>query len=720
MNMARLPKKVEGKPGAIPSRAKPSKLAESDSKLKQLKDQAEDLGTARNSLDDAVSMTRGLWISFISLSAYLMVAVGSVTHVDLFLENPLQLPLVGVKVPLVVFFWLAPIIYLIVHTYLLLNLKLMSDNVRSWLLRLETTLSKEARPEERERVAEEHRLALPNFFPVQMLSATKFNRSGFIGGVLLASVLITVAVGPILLLFMFQTQFLPYHAEAVTWVHRLSLIADIVLVWYFWPRIYNRSGGRMGVTAMFLAANATGALVLLSLVAATFPGELIYFKSNSIRDALFEGGVDKLTGVPRSLFANRLVLTNKVFVNLDEAALAKVETTLSLRGRHLENAVLVHANLRKADFSGALMGEAIFSESILDEASFRCGTLSVGTLSRANSRIKCAELQDAKFDTASLVGAKFDKASLSGTTFIAAQLKNASFKDARLDGANFADALLEGADFDHARLNGAAFDKSNIQNANFRDAKLIGVSVRNSNLSGAQFTSAILDGALFLNSNLGGAEFESASLRGAMVLRSDLRGAHFFDNKWELAVLQSELVDDLGAFGQVRPAPANSEQVAPMESNGASGTRVPNSRVRNLPTSNAEWETIARNSLKLPTNAQSDVWRSKGWEDRIEFIRRLACENSDAPYVINALTFLREFGRPTPDNSQVFSTGPYLPALASFLLAPEKCPNRENLNLLSKRQLEKWACTPLSFEVTLRGAATERAKDSKENCLKTG
>jgi hypothetical protein len=111
--MARSPGKISASASAAPPRAKKDKPPPIDPKLQELRDQAEDLGVARKALDDAVSMTRGLWISFISLSAYLMVAVGSVTHVDLFLENPLELPLVGVKVPLVVSIWRAPVLYLV-------------------------------------------------------------------------------------------------------------------------------------------------------------------------------------------------------------------------------------------------------------------------------------------------------------------------------------------------------------------------------------------------------------------------------------------------------------------------------------------------------------------------------------------------------------------------------------------------------------------------------
>jgi uncharacterized protein YjbI with pentapeptide repeats len=723
--MARLPGRIAARPHSVPPRAKAAKPVETDPKLQELKDQAEDLGTARKALDDAVSMTRGLWISFISLSAYLMVAVGSVTHVDLFLENPLQLPLVGVKVPLVVFFWLAPILYLIVHNYLLLNLKLMSDNVRTWQSRLEAVLLKETRIEECERIADEHRLTLPNFFPVQMLSAPKFNRRGFIGWALSASVLITVVVGPVLLLFLFQTQFLPYHAEAVTWVHRISIIVDMAAVWYFWPKIHNRVSDRLSLAAKFLTVSASGALVLLSVIVATFPSELVYLSKNGVRDVLFEGGIDNLKGIPTSLFANRLVLTNTSFVKMDDEALAKVATTLPLRGRHLENVVLVHADLRKADFSGARMDGAILSESRLDEADFRCGTLPVGMpRNRLYTNIKCANLKNATFDRASLFGANFENADLEGASFREAKLQDVNFKSARMDGTNFRYAILVGADFTDARLNGATLDNSISRGVAFRRSKLVGTSFRNSNLSGANFASADLDGILFFRSNLDGAHFENASLRGAMILRSNLRNAYFSDNRWEHAVLQDEVVDGLTTNGQEWPAYANAvtssakenqdhSNIADQPEAGASGSQIGDSQ-----TADEKWHGISRSALKLPTNIESKVWRSKGWQDRIAFIGILACTTDNLPFVINSLTFLPRHGRSDPDESQIFSSGPYRPVLARFFLDPHKCPNGAKVHFLVKYQLDIWACQPSLPDVSLPSQDPEQAPILPTFCSK--
>ena len=53
-------------------------------------------------------------------------------HSDLFREKPINLPLLNVDLPLVTFFWVAPLLFLIFHAYLLLNLTLMVDNVHRY------------------------------------------------------------------------------------------------------------------------------------------------------------------------------------------------------------------------------------------------------------------------------------------------------------------------------------------------------------------------------------------------------------------------------------------------------------------------------------------------------------------------------------------------------------------------------------------------------------
>jgi uncharacterized protein YjbI with pentapeptide repeats len=64
------------------------------------------------------------------------------------------------------------------------------------------------------------------------------------------------------------------------------------------------------------------------------------------------GEIDEVNGRPLSIFSNRLVLTDQSLV--DPEKLDKVGVSRSLRGRDLSGAVLNRADLRKADFTGAL------------------------------------------------------------------------------------------------------------------------------------------------------------------------------------------------------------------------------------------------------------------------------------------------------------------------------------------------------------------------------
>ena len=95
----------------------------------KLRADADDPDEVRKALDDAAGMSRNLWLAFLTFGTYLAISVASVTHTDLFLQTPIKLPLLNVELPLVAFFWVAPLLFLIFHAYLLLNLRLLVDNV---------------------------------------------------------------------------------------------------------------------------------------------------------------------------------------------------------------------------------------------------------------------------------------------------------------------------------------------------------------------------------------------------------------------------------------------------------------------------------------------------------------------------------------------------------------------------------------------------------------
>ena len=68
-----------------------------------------------------------MWLSYLFVLFYLAIAAGAVTHGDLFFENPVKLPFLNIELPLLTFFFLAPILFLIVHAYTLVHLVMLSE-----------------------------------------------------------------------------------------------------------------------------------------------------------------------------------------------------------------------------------------------------------------------------------------------------------------------------------------------------------------------------------------------------------------------------------------------------------------------------------------------------------------------------------------------------------------------------------------------------------------
>jgi uncharacterized protein YjbI with pentapeptide repeats len=76
-----------------------------------------------------------------------------------------------------------------------------------------------------------------------------------------------------------------------------------------------------------------------------------------------------------------------------EAKIAALPHTLSLRGRQLEGAVFIFADLRKVDFTAARLRDAILSGADLRNTKFEC--------TRAGTELECPDLRGAV-----LLGAK--------------------------------------------------------------------------------------------------------------------------------------------------------------------------------------------------------------------------------------------------------------------------------------------------------------------------
>src|SRR6516162_4143112 len=396
---------------------------------------ATDLDALRTAVVDAAGVGYGLWFSYLFVLLYFAITTGAVTHRDLLLENPVKLPFLNVELALEAFFVLGPLIFLVVHTYVLLHFLLLAGKVGAFHRELQKQI-----PEDDEKRTHLRRQLPSNIF-VQFLAGPREVRTGIVGFLLKSIATITLVAGPIALLVLFQLQFLPYHSAWITWWQRIAVLLDLVLLWLLWRPIVR------GETALLTwddlaRVRVAGWLpvsllpVLLVFGIATFPGEWLeenipfgvrlvpttleawqlpsveaIQKAGSgwvtLHELLVAGEVDFAAQKPKSLCSNRLVLPG--FDAIDhtkfdtEAKIAAATETVSFRARHLEGAVLIGAVLRKADFTAVHLERADLSAADLRDASF--GVTGLGETRSGLSHFSFsftggrafAQLQEAKF-----------------------------------------------------------------------------------------------------------------------------------------------------------------------------------------------------------------------------------------------------------------------------------------------------------------------------------
>ena len=243
--------------------------------------QAKDLGALREAVVDAAGVGTGLWLSYLFLFFYLFVAVAAVTHKDLFFENPVKLPFLNVELPLIGFFWLGPLLFLILHAYVLLHLSLLAGKVGAFHDELQAQITD---VDTRARL----RRQLPSNIFVQYLAGSHEVRTGLMGFMLRAIAIITLIVFPVALLVFFQLQFLPYHSAPITWWHRIAVLIDIILLWRLWPSIALGQAKRiwhddLRHPSIVTLAVATFVSLLLVFTIATFPDEWLDFNLPTLR-----------------------------------------------------------------------------------------------------------------------------------------------------------------------------------------------------------------------------------------------------------------------------------------------------------------------------------------------------------------------------------------------------------------------------------------------------
>jgi uncharacterized protein YjbI with pentapeptide repeats len=456
------------------------------------------------------------WLIFLGLMAYILIAVASVTHRDLLIAGDVTLPLLQVRIGLIRFFLLVPILFVLLHVGLLGKLALLARKTLEFdaAVRLLESTDQRSHP---------LRLELDNFFLVQVIAGP--DRSRVVSAFLNSLTWLTLVIFPLALLLYVQVAFLPFHDTIITMVHRLAVLADVVLLLLmgvFLARPDVTYFGALWRTAVLNPGSLTFAMIMLLAAAlvsavATVPGEA----NRDSRLGFLIGPDGTLFGV----FPRNLDVSDADLVAAKD--IAPEGRSINLRGRDLRLARLDRVGLQRADLTGANLDGASLAGADLRHIRLACEERTDLRRSENRHATPCASAR----------GANFAKARLAGAQMSGLDIRGARLEGAQLEGANLANAQMTGVDFSRADLQRADLSgRATLQGANFEQANLQGADLSGARLQMADFTGAALQGATLALANLEGAvlrdaALDGAGLQGAKLFGADMRGArlHFAD-----------------------------------------------------------------------------------------------------------------------------------------------------------------------------------------------
>jgi hypothetical protein len=421
--------------------------------------------------DGAKSAQTGA-LAFSLVGLYLLATAFSTTDEDLLLEHTVSVSQIGVQVPVVFSFAIAPAVFLFLHAYTLIRYDMLAANLRQFRTDLQVWIPREA---DRER----SRQLLAN---VEFVQARTAPRSSGLHSWLYRVVAWLVLAGfPVATLIAVQISSLRYQSNVVSWTQRLCIGLDLALLLWFFYRQRRREEPSRNPYGLRSARHWVPSLLAIAVVVVV---DLLYLNVPG-RD---EGSVS--AGAPLNLLKFPLAVTEWGTAKWAEAYRQPLDFVLcpALRWgcRYL---VVDHRTL---------VGHVWNTQAV---AVLR------GSEANQNYEMARANLNEAL-------------AGIEGVFLRGRTLRFADFDESRLYGADLISADLSGATLNQAQLQKIRGQTARLIRANLEGANLLEADLSNGDLSGARLSAANLSGAI-----LSGAILSGAILRGTILSEADLSGA---------------------------------------------------------------------------------------------------------------------------------------------------------------------------------------------------
>lgn len=437
-------------------------------------DQGKDAEELLKAANDAAGHARILYVTLMLFLLYCAITAVSVTDEQLFRDGPIAIPLLPeAKVPVSVFFLVAPILALLLHLDVLLHFHGLAEKVRSFDRSAKNQFSKNP-----ERLR--HRFAgFP--FLAWLTAPTSLPRwVRWLYGVIVYATLVVAPLGVLLLM---QVLFLKYQSVETTWVHRLVILGDCALVWKFWPRLTATKPQPLNwprhpyLAAILRVVYPYKRVRCLSLAIAgaslsfvTVIGEPIDW---IIWGPMREREIDLDLGPTNSYFPlpldwrrlrlqERFLTANSLTPEKQNEARHPEENVFGPALKGIEGVNLRGRNLRFIDLTDGAVPKGDFRDADLSYA-----------------RMSGADMKMARFNNSKIVGGDLKNSNGAGSVFHHANLLGANLSNANMMVSDFSKATLDLSD-----LSGVQFLGSDLSYTRARASRIIDSNLSLMELSG--------------------------------------------------------------------------------------------------------------------------------------------------------------------------------------------------------------------------------------------
>ena len=482
------------------------------------------------SLNDSATRVSALWVSFLIFGLYLIIAAATVGKLSLLLRDPIKLPVLNVDLPLIGFYCVAPALFVIFHTYLILQVLLLGRTAAAYNESLGMSIHSA-------RASANLRQRLANTLFAQLFAGSPRERTGWLGILLSAMAWFSLAIAPTFVLLVFQFTFLPFHDTYVTWEHRLLILLELAVVFVIWPLALepNRDFEWRRLYMSWHVWATSGLFAVVSMWLLSFPGEFHVGRLSDDRTgpSQCERFPSWLASIDRLDLPRVDVVDDERYSKIDKSTIDRGlkphegERTRSFRERDLNCSDFSKGDLRRADFASAQAIGSNWEGAHLQGASLeglKGRGIKLGQSRLQEASLVGADLTLAELGSAQIAGADFRRAQLSGADLQFAQGRGSDFTGASLEGVRFFFSDLRGAHFLHATLRCAMISASNFQGADLSEAQLQGASLSSSRFQGVNFRSTQLQAADIAGIDLGNAQLTDVYIWKTKI--DDCKAAH--------------------------------------------------------------------------------------------------------------------------------------------------------------------------------------------------